>query len=58
MTIQMSCSVASPGELLARGKEYDLPDERALELLKAKFAKPVPTKLKQEKALKPQGEKR
>lgn len=59
MTILMSCSVRSQAEFFARGKEYDLPDEQALELLRAKFAQPVPTKItKTEKAVKPAAEKR
>lgn len=53
MKIKMLCSVAAPGEFLARGIEYDLDDKRATEMLNAKFAMPSPSlKKKPEKALK------
>jgi hypothetical protein len=41
MKIKMNCSVAGPGLFLTRGTEYDLSNERALDLLAAKFASPV-----------------
>jgi hypothetical protein len=52
MKIKMITSVAGPGVYLARGTEYDLSDDRALDLLNAKFATPVaePARQKREKA--------
>jgi hypothetical protein len=52
MKIKMTLSVSGPGVFLARGAEYDLSKDHALDLLRAKFATPVaePVRQKLEKA--------